>query len=212
MAVYHQKSYSWKDLSGQQGITIGLWELWRLPSVMMSLALETSFLKFPKIVSSFPFKGWSWPSWPVLIYHTGPPWPQGRTQALDRAGLPIQWIRWHPGWHLACSMPVLPHWKGIATAKQQIPSISADTCISATTWFVSATPYCLFSGLASVLLKMIYNSSIITFCCGDFCNKVWLKLLSKACFIIVKNTQCCSKFSKSLQKWVASGIWICAVR
>lgn len=126
MAEHYQKCFSWRCLSGQQGITVGLWELWRLPSVVMTLALETTFLKLPKIVHSFPFKGWSGLSWPVLIYHTGPLWPQGRIQALDRAGLQIQWIRWHCGWHLACCMPVFPHWKGTATAKQQTPRISAD--------------------------------------------------------------------------------------
>lgn len=150
MAVYHQKFNSWKGFSGQQGTTAGLWDLWRLTSIVMSLALEIPLLKSPKIFSSFPFKGWLWLSWPLLIYLTGHPWTQGRIQALDRDGLQMQWIRWHSDWHLACCMCVFPHQKGTATAKQKIPSISTDTCISVTTWFVSATSYNLFAGPASV--------------------------------------------------------------
>lgn len=132
---------------GQQDITIGLWKLCRLPSVLMSLALETPFSKFPKIINSLLLKGWSWLSRPVLIHHTGPPHPQQRIQTLDRTELQIHWIRWHSGCHLACSMPIFTHSKGIVTAKQQILSTSADICISMNRWCVSVISFGLFAEL-----------------------------------------------------------------
>lgn len=114
-------------------------------------------------------------------------------------GLKSHRIRWHPGWDLACCMPVLPHWKGTATAEQQIPRISADTCVSVTTWFVSATPHGLFAGLLQYSLKwFILHQWLLS--AVETCNNVQLTLLSKACFILVKNAQRCSKFGKIIAK------------